>query len=337
VITLELAAEDLAATRFTISPLNETVASLLSLYGCPVVSRSHWAHDVRRRPELAQDVLRSLVSPIGWMPDFLSPAPEHARPSIEEQLAQVRATPPEVVVADVRGAYPDGDLPAVLSGLERDPIAVRDAMADVLADYWEIVVAPHWARMKAILEADLLYRGLQFAELGAGAAFAQLDPSISWTGTGLQIDIVEAWRRHVPAAGRVVQLIPTVFLPRPSVPIDIDAAPLIIYPSRRSGLMWHEVTPAASSAICSLLGRRRASVLISLDQPRSTTEIAHLMAVTPGAVSQHLALLSTIGLVERARVGRVVLYSQSPLARQLLEHSAWAEAEGIDERGDLTA
>jgi DNA-binding transcriptional ArsR family regulator len=78
-------------------------------------------------------------------------------------------------------------------------------------------------------------------------------------------------------------------------------------------------------------------VLTSLDQPRSPTEIARLMAVTPGAVSQHLAVLSAARLVERARVGRVVLYSQSPLARQLLHGHAGADVEGLDLRGDLSA
>ncbi|MFD0630476.1 ArsR/SmtB family transcription factor [Catenulispora yoronensis] len=54
-----------------------------------------------------------------------------------------------------------------------------------------------------------------------------------------------------------------------------------------------------------------------LDQPVSTTELARLLAVTPGAVSQHLKVLSDAGLTARARHGRSVLYVRSPLGNSL--------------------
>jgi DNA-binding transcriptional ArsR family regulator len=337
VITLELDADDVAAARFTISPLHETVASLVSMYLCPVMSQARWARDVQRRPEIDHQLLRSLVSPVGWMPDFLTPAPLRARPQLDEQLAQVRATPAETVIADIHAVYTARELPAPLRRVDHDPIGLRNAIAETLAQHWEIVLAPHWPRMRAILEADLLYRGLQCAALGAGAAFDQLAPQVCWTGSALRVDMIQQWNKVVPASGQVLQFIPSVFSETPTIQIDTASAPLLGYRSRRAGLMWQEVTPVASSAIRSLLGRRRASVLAVLDEPRSTTEIAHLLSVTPSAVSQHLAVLSASRLVERARVGRVVLYSQSALAHQLLQGNAWAEVDRLDQLGDLTA
>lgn len=336
-ITLELAADDVAATRFAISPLHDTVTSLYPMYSCPILARATWVRDARRRPDIHHDLLRSLVSPTGAIPDFVSPAPTHSRPQIDEQLDQIRATDVETVLADIRDVFLDGDLPEPLKRVESDPIGLRDAIADAFARYWQVVISPHWSRMRSILEADLLYRGLQCADLGAGATFAELDPQISWTGGALRIDIVPGLRRYVPASGQVVQLVPSVFMPGPSVPFSADAAPVVVYRARRAGLLWQDMTPVASSAICSLLGRRRASVLAALDQPRSTMEIAHLMSVTPSAVSQHLAVLAAARLVERARVGRVVLYSQSPLARQLLPGSSWVEDEAFDQPGELLA
>ncbi|HTW19346.1 MAG TPA: helix-turn-helix domain-containing protein [Mycobacteriales bacterium] len=335
-INLKFAADDVAATRFTISPLHETIASLFPVYMCPDSPPTAWARPVRRLPDLDHAVLRGLISPISWIPDFVTPAPMRARPAIDEQLAQVRATPAETVLDDFHVVYPDGRLPAALVGLERDPIGVRDRIADALTHYWEVVIAPRWPRMRAILEADLLYRGVQCAEIGPGAAFDRIDPQIHWTGSSLNVNIAADLHRAI-APGTVVQLIPSVIMPGPVAQIDIEAAPVVQYRARRAGFAWRDATPVSSAAICNLLGRRRAGVLAALDQPRSTSEIARLLDVTPSAVSQHLAVLSVARLVERARVGRVVLYSQSPLAQELLTGSAWVDDEYDGERSDLTA
>jgi DNA-binding transcriptional ArsR family regulator len=52
-------------------------------------------------------------------------------------------------------------------------------------------------------------------------------------------------------------------------------------------------------------------VLLALDCPRSTTELASLLGVTDSAVSQHLAILTAAGLVSRRRTRRYVLYLRS--------------------------
>jgi hypothetical protein len=55
-------------------------------------------------------------------------------------------------------------------------------------------------------------------------------------------------------------------------------------------------------------------VLLALDRPRSTTDIARALGVTAGGASQHLAVLRDAGLVHGHRVGRVVLYCARPPA-----------------------
>jgi DNA-binding MarR family transcriptional regulator len=94
--------------------------------------------------------------------------------------------------------------------------------------------------------------------------------------------------------------------------------PVLGYRARRTALMWREITPSASTSIRALLGRRRADLLGALDQPRSTTELAHQMRLTPSAVSPHLQVLVAAGLAGRTRVGRFVLYSQSELGHHLV-------------------
>jgi DNA-binding transcriptional ArsR family regulator len=343
VIALELDVADLAATRFTISPLHEVIISLFPMYICPNLSQTSWARDVRRHANVDRELLTSLANPDNELPGFVLPAPTHSRPTFGEQLNQVRETSIETVVADVRDTFSNTPLPRAIKRFEDDPAALRDAIISALADYWLAAIAPHWQRISAMLEADVLYRGLQFAQVGPGAALNQIDPQIRWEDGALIVDVLDSCEQRVPVAGRVIQLFPSAFVQSrgPSLQVAVDTPPWIGYRSRRSPLRWDEALPVASSALRELLGPRRASLLAALDQPRSPTEIAHQTMVTPSAISQHLRVLTAARLVDRARVGRVVLYSQSELGRRLLTGSGFAcihEAPApLDLFGDLTA
>ena len=88
--------------------------------------------------------------------------------------------------------------------------------------------------------------------------------------------------------------------------------PTIVYPARGAATLWEPGRAAAPDALGALLGKVRAAVLMALDRPRSTTDLAHALGVSAGGVSQHLGVLREAGLVHGHRVGRVVLYLRSP-------------------------
>ena len=73
-----------------------------------------------------------------------------------------------------------------------------------------------------------------------------------------------------------------------------------------------------SGALEALIGRPRASLLMALETPASTLELARVRRVSPSAVSQQLATLLASGLVSKARAGQVVLYARTALADQLI-------------------
>ena len=73
-------------------------------------------------------------------------------------------------------------------------------------------------------------------------------------------------------------------------------------------MLWESQRDTAPDALARLLGRNRAAVLMALDCPRSTTELAGLLGVTSGGISQQLTVLAEAGLVNRRRVRRHVLY-----------------------------
>jgi DNA-binding transcriptional ArsR family regulator len=315
---LKFDAADLAGARYTISPLHELLGSLLSVY-FPVGGQPYrlWGRQVRADPSIDHELLASLVSPRLWVPDFLAPPPLTGRPDIAGQLAQVRATAPERVMADVLAAYGLAPLPPCLRELADDPAALRDRAADALDRYWDLALAPHWPRVRALLEADLLHRGQQLVHGGPGTAFGGLHRLIHWHDSALTVDVIREWRREVPVAGRGLRLVPSLFTPWPQLPIDVGDPPVVTYPARGTAALWGGQAPAPPAVTGALLGQARARLLAMLGDPASTTELAARLGVTPSAVSQHLHVLAAAGLVTRARAGRAVLYQRTETGTQL--------------------
>jgi DNA-binding MarR family transcriptional regulator len=112
---------------------------------------------------------------------------------------------------------------------------------------------------------------------------------------------------------------PSVFAHKPAPPVHPDVPPSLVYPSRAVATLWTAPATPDVTALAELLGAPRARLLRLLHEPLPTIELARRLRVTSSAVSQHLRVLHATGLVIRARHGRLVLYSRSPLGDQLAE------------------
>lgn len=321
-ISFMLGVEDLADTRFAISPIHEAVLSLRVLRE-PGLYALHvpWRRSVLGTLDApGSDLLMSLVGPDRCVPDFLTPRPASFAATFEDELAAVRRTPPDVVRRDVLAVYPRGGLPAVFQEItanEDEPVlALRDAICDRLHRYWQAAIKPTWPQMRLVLEADTTYRARQLAVGGARLLFADMHPNLRWQDGVLHIDKMIG-RHHVAAAGRGLLLVPSIFSHRPAPPVSPDEPPLLAYPCRGVATLWAPTPTADATAVTSLLGAPRARLLHLLAEPLPTVEIARRLTVTPSAVSQHLQVLHATGLLTRARDGRHVLYRRSPLGDQL--------------------
>ncbi|MEV6683868.1 helix-turn-helix domain-containing protein [Streptomyces sp. NPDC051130] len=323
-ISFELGVEDLADTRFAVSPLSETVLSLRVLHD-PGLSAVHlpWRRSVLGAlGGLDMGLLMSLVAVRLTLPDFVTPRPTVFDPSFEDELAVARRTPPALVRRDLLAAHAPGRVPrpldAAQDGDDAAVAALRDRICALLRRYWELAVEPLWPRMRLVVEADMTYRARRLAVGGARQLFADMHPSLRWHEGVLHIDKMND-RHRVKASGRGLLLVPSVFAHKPAPPVSALEAPSLIYPSRGVATLWGPGpgpgpdAGGAGAALVPLLGAPRARLLGLLAEPLATVELARRLRVTPSAVSQHLRVLHAAGLVTRARQGRQVLYRRSPL------------------------
>ena len=100
-------------------------------------------------------------------------------------------------------------MPAILEAFVEDPAAGVAAVADLLRAYWDRALAPHWPRMRALLEGDVLHRARQMADGGAERLFADVDPTVSWADGVLSID--KRAQQDVDLEERGLLFVPSVF------------------------------------------------------------------------------------------------------------------------------
>jgi DNA-binding transcriptional ArsR family regulator len=308
VVRYELVGRDFASVRFAISPLNELVLALHA-WRDPGRYPLHlpWIRALAEvRERLDTETLLALVNEDLWTPDFLTPRPRSPLTRLEDEFALIASTPAAVVRRDLamigsplRGRWV---LPRIVAALET---------------YWELCFAPHWPRMRALLEADVTYRGREIAQRGLAAMFAGLAGRVSLSGHIVTVRTMSDVSYTRPTTGDLT-LIPSMWTSSASVPISPLEPPMIIYLARGSGTLWEPAALPAPGALAGLLGAHRAGLLALLATPASSTELAARLGVTPTAVNQHLRALRAGGLLVSARHGRSVLYRRTDLADRLL-------------------
>jgi len=327
---------DLAATRFATSPLFETLRALplLARPGRASVNLPwvRWARaELERRPLRLPRVWPLLVSDRPWWPEFLFPAPAGKSPALTEELARVCATPTEAVHVSLRNVFGDDDWPEAATDLFERPQETLAEIAAEVAECHDRLIAPHWERLRSVLDADVAYRGGMLAAGGARSLFSDLHPNVCWSAGRLILSDSETWESESEAQVTLgsdgLVLMPSVFIwPDWSVSRATSTQTTLLYPARGAATVWQADAgsgPALAElgAVEALLGAPRARLLGALRSPATTSALARRFGVTPSAVSQHLAVLHRGGLIDRQRSGRTVLYQASELGVSLLDQA----------------
>ncbi|MGW0390847.1 DUF5937 family protein [Streptomyces sp. NPDC003042] len=310
---------DLLRCRFAVSPRWETHEAVRTL----LRPRRHayhlpWLQGIRAAADgLDLRPLWLLMPRAGHNPDFISPPPIGPSVTFEDELARVRAADPQAVREDLRRAL--ACTPGALESdigqrMLADPARAVRELADLTERAWLALVAPHWPRLRGLLEADILFHSRRLAAGGLEALFDGLHPDLRWHGDTDTLTIARATHHDRSLAGQGLVLMPSAF-GWPDVVGGFDAPwqPTLVYPARGIGALWTAVSGPAPRALAGLLGRARAEVLCALREPASTTTLAHRLGLAPSTVSAHLKALRAAGLLTPSRHGHQVLYERTPL------------------------
>ncbi|MER7594773.1 DUF5937 family protein [Streptomyces hydrogenans] len=330
VAELAFSAGDLAMVRFAVSPMWEVAPSfrlLTSTTAHPV--HRPWVEQVRPRVVAAgldRGWLAELIGPSGYVPDFLNPAPGRPAPTPATEWDAILASPADRVRQDLDHlARHQGGLGPLLSGLRDDPTSRLPRITQEIERYWKVALAPYWARIRSVLDADVFHRARSVAEHGAGHVLNDLHASMSWDDSTLTL----VRRKRIVTrdlAGAGLLLIPSAFTgPGLRTRVRPPDPPQIAYPARGVGTLWEKRPVRGTRALAPVLGRSRTLLLTELDTPASTTELARRTGLSAGGVSQSLTALRDAGLVSAHRAGRSVLYARTAVGEALLEAASAGE------------
>jgi DNA-binding transcriptional ArsR family regulator len=341
---LRLSPRAMARCRFAISPLAETVGTLLDLQRQTGRRETGQRETGQRQPGLratgqretgqgGNDGRRGSVQAFArwrdrtpvrcglldlsartkYLPDVLAVPPENGlRTRLSDELSlvaaftdsEVRATI-ELAVEASWGRRPDTAWTA------SDGLAKQ--IAEDLADGWERFVRPDWPRRRAILERDIAYRTELLAADGWRAVVATIARNTSWATD----DTIAFGRPGFP--DRIIDD-GIIFVPhtRGSGTWSCELPPprfALTYPARGRAA---EVDPAATADLARLAGAGRARMLLELRVPATSTELARILDVSLGTVSAHLATLRAAAVIDGVRNGRTVRYRLTTRGYDLL-------------------
>jgi len=329
-ITIPLSTEDLTKVRLAPSPLWETVTSfgVLLHHGRDSV-HAPWVTRTRRvLPGTDLSPLVAAMCVAGRCPDFMTPPPDASVATFGEELELLRATPAEVVHEEVAMFVRDAEerfgslapeqtrLPERYLG---DPEGSLERLVDALRRFHDLALAPYWPRIQEHLEGDAIKRGKVLALGGIEVLLSGLHPKASYEGGVLKLD--KSFEAVLKPAGRGITLVPCVFAwPRVEVLIQPGYRPTVAYGPRGVARLWTAASATHNgTALEAALSSGRAGVLKGLlPAPRTTTELARQLSLSPAAVSAHLSRLRVARLVEPHRSGRRVYYRLSSAGESLL-------------------
>lgn len=293
-----------------------------------------WRQGLRGQLPAVVRPLWDLVPADGWVPDFLTPYPGSVL--VPAAVEAIRSTPRKRIVADLERLATRHRLPAWANGLARGDQEAVNAVADAVAAYHEVAIAPHADRMQAVQDTERTRAARTMAERGTGAMLESLHPALRWQAPVLAFPAPVD--EDIYLTGRGIALAPVLFCgPLPRLQMNDVEQPILAYP-----LTWDSatvnplVTPVPSrphrpsAAVAKVLGSTRATVLYAIAAAPgiTTADLAARTRTSLASASEHATTLRQAGLVLAERQGNRVHHHPTATGAALLDAADRSRADG---------
>jgi DNA-binding transcriptional ArsR family regulator len=315
VLRIHLTSDDLLRTTIAPapSPVWEIIHSLRLLqYPGPPPRLPGWRSRGLSRLSPGMAPLLDLVpARDSTVPDFLTPVA--AGTDLETGIDAVLSTPRARAHAELLPLVSAGLVPHRVRTLWDGDAAAWRRLGHAFREYHEALIAPHWASLRAQVDADRAARGHALATGGIGRVLRTLDHRLRWDAGTLSYECAYGGDLEVAFDGQGMVLQPSLFAHEPTLLQVAGHPPVVCYPIALQG-----GSPQAKEPLVALLGRTRAAILTVTADGATTTELARRTGVSLASASQHAGVLRSAGLIATRRVGPAVLHTLTPLGASLL-------------------
>jgi DNA-binding transcriptional ArsR family regulator len=272
----------------------------------------------RTRPVLVPRMqpLLALAPPWGYSPDFLTPPT--SLPDIDTAVESVLSTPRRRLREDI-DQLAVGQAPAAWARAVRrgEPAALRQ-LGTALKAYHQHAVRPYQDQIDSSMRAERNRLARAFLTGGVEQVLDALRPFALWEAPVLTLPHHPA-DRDIHLEGRGLTLLPSFFCWRaPTTLKNTEGPHVLVYP------IQHDLTWLAphrtdiTSPLAALIGRTRATVLMTLAQsPATTSELARRVRISLPSASEHTTVLRDAGLIVSHRYSTRVHHDITPLGTQL--------------------
>ncbi|QEO13864.1 winged helix-turn-helix transcriptional regulator [Agromyces intestinalis] len=320
-VDFRLAADDLRAIRFGISPGHELCHAVRVLQrpeGHPM--QWGWLRGVRGRlPRDAFELLADVIGVDGYFPDFLTSTPAWDT-TPDDEAARLREVSIEQVRFDLHKMVlrSSGARQRRILDLIDDPVPARERLADACLLVWGAALEPVWPQLERILRADIAVRARRIASDGIAATVGALHASVSWSGDAVRVQL-RRFSDTIDCRGSGLVLVPSVFGGSGcNVLTEEGVQPTLFYPAQGVTERWARDQVGVADALGALLGETRARILLTAHAARTTSQVAADLGLAISTASHHLAVLRDGGLVTSTRAGARMLHERTPLGEALV-------------------
>lgn len=316
----------------SIDPLIETMVSLQLLQQPrPGAVFGPWQRWARRRVPRSVHLLRSLVQPGMFCPDFLTPL---NTTDLDAGLDALLHTPKSFLRADLEAftRFTGRPVPGWAVELADGSPRALQTVSGAMRDWHRAAIAPMRQHMHTHAEAARSSAARTLLAEGLDAMLSRLHPTIRWTPPVLELARPEL-NEDLHLEGRGLHLIPSLFCRAPGITLHAEL-PVLAFPvSHDTG--W---TPEASfepesqgGTLGALLGPTRAALLqaITAGHGITTSALARRIGISSATVSHHTTVLRDAGLITTHRTGTSAHHLSTPLGSRLLNGTPACDQQSL--------